>query len=114
VPLHTTVNFKNESVSVELTTFRDIEFSQGFSLMNEVIIEGKSWPFLEPFQSIESYKLYFHSHASFVVRFQDQQKYGDNNFFLYSSSIYLPNSLASFRDRHSRLFLYKAKLPWAM
>lgn len=44
--------------------------------MNAVIVEGKSWPFTEPYKDIESYSKYFHSHVSFAVRFCDQAAFG--------------------------------------
>jgi ribosomal protein S18 acetylase RimI-like enzyme len=63
----------NEPAEVELTVFStDSEYEQGMQLMNDVIVEGKSWPYLEVYETMEAYKGYFHSHSSFLVRFKDQ------------------------------------------
>jgi hypothetical protein len=36
--------------------------------MNDVIADGKTWPFIEEFPDLTSYRGYFLSHAAFVVR----------------------------------------------
>jgi RimJ/RimL family protein N-acetyltransferase len=54
---------------VEIDVFRtDDEIEQGRQLMNYVIEEGKSWPFVEIFETTETFKGYFLSHAAFCVR----------------------------------------------
>lgn len=40
----------------------------GRKLMNDVIADGKTWPFIEEFPDLTSYRGYFLSHAAFVVR----------------------------------------------
>jgi RimJ/RimL family protein N-acetyltransferase len=54
---------------VEVDTFNTPdEIEVGRRLMNDVIIEGKAWPFEPLFDTEESYRGYFLSHAAFVVR----------------------------------------------
>lgn len=54
---------------LELTLFHtELDFEQGFKLMNDVIIEGKTWPFLDIFEDVNAYKGYFHSHSAFAVK----------------------------------------------
>ena len=48
------------------------KLQQGFELMNNEIRAGNSWPFSQPYKTLEAYSKYFHSHASFAVRFTDQ------------------------------------------
>ncbi len=67
----------SELGALELTLFQTKEdYEQGFKLMNDVIIEGRTWPFLEIFSDMESYKNYFHSHSAFAVKFYDKEAYG--------------------------------------
>mmetsp|Transcript_7865 Transcript_7865/g.8663 ORF Transcript_7865/g.8663 Transcript_7865/m.8663 type:complete len:277 (+) Transcript_7865:84-914(+) len=53
---------------VEISAFEEHEWEHGMELMNLVIREGKSWPFVDEFETVESYRGYFLSHAAFVVR----------------------------------------------
>ena len=77
LPLKTIVTCNGESVEIQLTSFDGPdEFEQGFKLMNDVIVEGKSWPFNGPYETIEEYRAYFHSHASFAVTFCDKTRHG--------------------------------------
>ena len=77
VPLQGTIAFRDKPTAVQLSTFRnEEEMQQGFELMNDVIIEGKSWPFKEPFPSQKEYRQYFHSHASFAVTFVNKEEHG--------------------------------------
>ena len=45
LPLTATVTLNEKPVKIELAPFRDEEVVQGLKLMNDVITEGKSWPF---------------------------------------------------------------------
>ena len=45
LPLKKKINYEGSSVEIELSPFNPGEIEQGFKLMNEVIIEGKTWPF---------------------------------------------------------------------
>jgi RimJ/RimL family protein N-acetyltransferase len=57
---------------VEVGTFETPEeIEMGRQLMNDVILEGKSWPFEPIFETEETYRGYFLSHAAFVVRDTD-------------------------------------------
>lgn len=77
LPLHSTVVIDGKEPSIQLTFFdNDNEMIEGFRLMNDVIVEGKSWPFDEPFLTVESYRRYFHSHAAFAVTFCDKASFG--------------------------------------
>ncbi|KAJ1432704.1 acyl-CoA N-acyltransferase [Ochromonadaceae sp. CCMP2298] len=71
--------FDNEPEKVELTVFSDTdsEYAQGMQLMNDVIVEGKSWPYLDQYETMEAYKGYFHSHSAFLVRFTDPKHGAD-------------------------------------
>jgi RimJ/RimL family protein N-acetyltransferase len=53
---------------VEVDAFRESEWQAGMDLMNQVIREGKSWPFDEEFETLEEYRAYFMSHAALCVR----------------------------------------------
>jgi RimJ/RimL family protein N-acetyltransferase len=53
---------------VEVDAFRESEWRVGMDLMNQVIKEGKSWPFEEEFKALEDYRAYFMSHAALCVR----------------------------------------------
>jgi RimJ/RimL family protein N-acetyltransferase len=44
------------------------DFIHSMSWMNQVIREGKTWPFEDEFQSLTEFQGYFTSHAAFVVR----------------------------------------------
>jgi RimJ/RimL family protein N-acetyltransferase len=77
LPLRDSIKYKGVTAELFLSCFKDInEVEQGFKLMNDVITEGKSWPFMDTYATVEAYSSYFHSHASFAVRFADQNKYG--------------------------------------
>jgi GNAT superfamily N-acetyltransferase len=79
LPLERTITTPTGTVATVLTTFTEqTDFEQGFELMNDVIIEGKTWPFDKVFETMESYKGYFHSHAAFAVKFQDQAAHGND------------------------------------
>lgn len=47
------------------------EWFAGMALMNLIIREGRSWPFDEDFENVESWSGYFLSHTAFVVRALD-------------------------------------------
>jgi RimJ/RimL family protein N-acetyltransferase len=53
---------------VEVTPFKREEWSTGMELMNLIIREGKSWPFVNEFETEEAYRGYFLSDAAFVIR----------------------------------------------
>ncbi len=68
-----------DSKDLVLTLFSsDEDYQQGFKLMNDVIVEGKTWPFMDVFDDLDSYKSYFHSHSAFAVKFQDANVHGDD------------------------------------
>lgn len=79
LPISTLVKLASGTeAEVELSVFSEqSDYEQGMELMNEVIVEGKTWPFDAVFESMESYKGYFHSHAAFAVKFKDRQTYGN-------------------------------------
>jgi RimJ/RimL family protein N-acetyltransferase len=59
---------------VQVDTFQTSkEIETGRRLMNDVIVEGKSWPFETVFETQESFRAYFLSHAAFVVRTMDDK-----------------------------------------
>jgi RimJ/RimL family protein N-acetyltransferase len=73
LPISKIFEINGISSELELTLFTtEDDFFQGLRLMNHVIIEGKTWPFLDVFSDVESYKNYFHSHSAFAVKFKDQ------------------------------------------
>lgn len=79
LPLFRTVKMNDAEVEITLTLFATQEdFIQGLGLMNDVIKEGKSWPFMDIFETMEAYKNYFHSHAAFAVKFKDEVRYGSD------------------------------------
>lgn len=79
LPVSRTVHVNGADVEVILTVFNTAEdYEQGFELMNDVIIEGKTWPFLDVFETMDAYKGYFHSHAAFAVKFKDETQYGSD------------------------------------
>jgi RimJ/RimL family protein N-acetyltransferase len=53
---------------VEVGPFQESEWGIGKDLMNLIILEGRSWPFEEEFETIDDYRSYFLSHTAFVVR----------------------------------------------
>lgn len=55
---------------VEVGPFETGDIAKGRDLMNEVIIEGRAWPFEDEFPDDVSYRSYFLSHDAFVVRIQ--------------------------------------------
>lgn len=69
---------------VEVDTFQTPgQIEAGHRLMNDVIIEGKAWPFEPIFDTEEEFRGYFLSHAAFVVKSLDAQDAdGDNNAVL--------------------------------
>ena len=74
LPYRTTLH---DGTPVEVGPFKREEWQQGCELMNLIIREGKTWPFDKEFETIESYRSYFLSHAGFVVRsVQDKQFMG--------------------------------------
>lgn len=79
LPFEQTICTANGQAALILTTFTEpSDFEQGFELMNEVIVEGKTWPFLNVFETMDAYKGYFHSHAAFAVKFKDQASNGSD------------------------------------
>jgi len=66
LPVRATLR-SGEVVTVEpFETAAEIE--AGRQLMNEVIAEGRTWPFEEEFADERSYRAYFLSHAAFAVK----------------------------------------------
>eukprot|EP00957_Ditylum_brightwellii_P071244 5415441-Ditylum_brightwellii.AAC.1 len=67
LPIRATLN---DGTKVEVAPFDfdagDVEI--GMQLMNDVIEEGRAWPFEPTFPTEESYRSYYLSHAAFVVR----------------------------------------------
>lgn len=53
------------------TDIEEDEWFAGLALMNLIIREGRSWPFEEEFDDVESWRGYFLSHTAFVVRALD-------------------------------------------
>ncbi|KNC76636.1 hypothetical protein SARC_10871 [Sphaeroforma arctica JP610] len=68
LPLRQTLK---DGTAVELDFFREDEYEQGFTLMNQIIVEGQSWPFMHAYDSVDAFRCYFLSHAAFVVRVCD-------------------------------------------
>lgn len=58
---------KNGS-KVQISPFLEQDWPIGMELMNLIIREGKTWPFDQEFETMDSYRGYFLSHAAFVVR----------------------------------------------
>lgn len=56
---------------IQVGPFLSTEWSAGMELMNLIIREGNSWPFDKEFETIDSYRGYFLSHAAFAVRALD-------------------------------------------
>lgn len=57
---------------IEIAPFEESDWNRGMELMNLIIREGKTWPFVDEFHSVESYRGYFLSHSAFVVRSKDE------------------------------------------
>ena len=57
-----------DGTSVQVAPFLESEWQAGMDLMNLIIREGRSWPFDQEFETVDSYRSYFLSHAAFVVR----------------------------------------------
>ena len=74
LPYKTTIRNGNE---VEIAPFKESEWDRGMELMNLIIREGKTWPFVEEFHTVEAYRSYFLSHAAFVVRSIGKQDEGE-------------------------------------
>ena len=53
---------------VQVAPFRPAEDQQGMDLMNLIIREGKSWPFIDEFETLDAYQSYFLSHTALCVR----------------------------------------------
>ena len=60
--------------TVEVGPFRESEWEAGMQLMNLIIKEGKSWPFQDEFQTLDSYRGYFLSHTALVARSVEEQQ----------------------------------------
>jgi RimJ/RimL family protein N-acetyltransferase len=65
LPIET--RLKNGS-KVHVAPFSEQDWDVGMELMNLIIREGKTWPFDQEFETMDSYRGYFLSHAAFVVR----------------------------------------------
>jgi RimJ/RimL family protein N-acetyltransferase len=78
LPLRQQLTLKSGKVTeIEISSFKNsFEIAEAFHLMNAVIAEGRTWPFMDTYESIDSYSKYFHSHASFAVRFTNQNENG--------------------------------------
>lgn len=57
--------------SARVRRFEEKDVAEGMRLMNDVIVEGKAWPFEEEFDR-EGYCSYFLSHDAFVVEIEDK------------------------------------------
>lgn len=69
-----------DGTPVQVGPFMETEWEAGMDLMNVVIREGRSWPFDQEFETVDSYRAYFLSHAAFVVRTRsDSNKDNDEN-----------------------------------
>lgn len=53
---------------VEVDTIRQDEWEPCRRTMNAIIDEGQSWPFVQEFKTMDSFRGYFLSHSAFVVR----------------------------------------------
>lgn len=65
IPIQTVLK---DGRKVEVGPFRKDEWAEGMELMNLIIREGKSWPFIDEFETEYAFRGYFLSHAAFVVR----------------------------------------------
>jgi RimJ/RimL family protein N-acetyltransferase len=65
IPIQTVLK---DGRKVEVGPFRKDEWATGMELMNLIIREGKSWPFIDEFETEDAFRGYFLSHAAFVVR----------------------------------------------
>mmetsp|Transcript_8785 Transcript_8785/g.12221 ORF Transcript_8785/g.12221 Transcript_8785/m.12221 type:complete len:231 (+) Transcript_8785:150-842(+) len=73
LPLETTLSRTGDQISIgPFETVDDIAI--GRDLMNQVIVEGKSWPFDKIFEDTQSFEGYFLSHAAFVVKSKDNNQ----------------------------------------
>ena len=61
-----------DGTHVKLDVFAAEDIPKGMQLMNDVITEGTSWPFVEPFATQEDFASYFLSHAAFAVKCRDK------------------------------------------
>jgi L-amino acid N-acyltransferase YncA len=76
IPVHSTLRKRKQlnngkstnDVPVVLENFHEHDWPAGLQLMNDVITEGKSWPFDTPFPDATSFRGYFLSHDAYVVR----------------------------------------------
>ena len=66
----------NNGRRVQVAPFRSDEWQQGMDLMNLIIREGKTWPFVDEFETLDSYRSYFLSHTALCVRAMEP---GDDN-----------------------------------
>ena len=57
-----------DGLKVELNCFTASDIPKGMELMNDVIVEGTSWPFIDPFETQNEFASYFLSHAAFAVK----------------------------------------------
>ncbi len=63
-----------DGTKVKVTNFEEEDWDIGMELMNLIIREGKSWPFTEEFETMDSYRAYFLSHSAFVVKSMEEVK----------------------------------------
>ena len=68
-----------DGTPVQVGPFLESEWESGMDLMNLIIREGRSWPFDQEFQTVDSYRMYFLSHAAFVVRTRNYDDEDDDN-----------------------------------
>ena len=64
-------NTNNGLVAVEVAPFRREDWDQGMELMNLIIREGRTWPFVDEFETMDAYRSYFLSHTALCVRALD-------------------------------------------
>ncbi len=56
-----------EGPDVRFQRAKEKDLPQMLALMNQIIEEGRSWPFLDKFDDISTFKAYFCSHDAFVL-----------------------------------------------
>ena len=77
---------KSSSLIVEVGPFEENEISIGRNLMNDIIEEGRSWPFIDLFETDESFAGYFLSHTALRVIATSVNDTKDSNISSSSSS----------------------------
>lgn len=92
LPISKAITYDGSEVQLELTLFTtEAQYLEGFRLMNDVIEEGRSWPFTEVYETMDAYKAYFHSHAAFLVKFKDADTEENNDSAVLGCFYVKPN-----------------------